>query len=66
MPSKLPPLPESDNEIFDGEKQKYDIPKVLPRCKHNKAEFKNGELRCPCGSAWAGPNLQELYKAFRG
>lgn len=63
MESNLPPLPE---EVFDGEKQKYDIPKVLPRCKHDKVEFKNGELRCPCGSAWSGPNLQELYKALKG
>lgn len=59
MPSNLPPISE---ESFDGEHQSVTVPKDLPRCSHKKAEFKNGELRCPCGAAYAGQNLHELFK----
>jgi len=59
MQSKLPPLPP---EAFDGDHQSTTIPKDLPKCKHEKVSFVNGELRCPCGSAWTGANLDSLYK----
>jgi hypothetical protein len=55
--SKLPPLAE---ENFDGEKQKTEL--KMERCSHSKVSFKNGELWCPCGAAWSGPNLHLLYK----
>ena len=55
----LPPLP---NDVFDGEHQSVTIPKDLPKCTHSKVSFVNGELRCPCGSSWSGPNLDALYK----
>ena len=61
MSSKLPPLPD---DVFDGEKQKTTINFV--RCSHSKVSFKNGELRCPCGAAWIGTNLHELYKKLHG
>jgi hypothetical protein len=60
MPSKAP-LPPISEESFDGEHQSTTIPKDLPKCTHAKVSFINGELRCPCGSAWSGANLHELY-----
>lgn len=61
MTSKLTPLPE---DAFDGDHQSLNIPKDLPRCPHKNVKFVNGELRCPCGSAWQGPGIHDLYKAF--
>ncbi len=59
MTSAKIPLPPIEDSVFDGEKQKIEI--HFNRCKHEKVSFVNGELRCPCGSAWSGPNLHELY-----
>jgi hypothetical protein len=56
MPSKLPPIVE---ESFDGEKQTKEV--KFERCNHAKVSFVNGELRCPCGDAWTGPDLHKLY-----
>jgi hypothetical protein len=53
---KLPPLPD---DAFDGVKQKTEV--KFERCTHKNISFVNGELRCPCGVAYAGPNLHELY-----
>lgn len=57
MKQSLPPI---QDESFDGEKQKTELKFV--RCSHKKISFVNGELRCPCGNSWIGPNLHELYK----
>lgn len=34
-------------------------------CDHSKAEMINGELRCPCGTAYSGGNLVELMKLLK-
>lgn len=59
MKQPLPPIPE---ESFDGDKQKTEV--HFTRCKHEKVSFVNGELRCPCGSAWSGPDIHKLYTAL--
>jgi len=51
------------------EKKKYDafeetIEINMKKCNHSKVVFVGGELRCPCGSAWQGTRLAELYKYF--
>lgn len=58
--ANLPPLPPSNDEFWDGEKYSAEITHV--RCTHKDAKIINGELRCQCGSAWSGPNIQVLQK----
>ena len=60
MQSKLPPLPD---ESYDGDKQSTNV--EFKRCTHSKVEFKNAELRCPCGASWVGTNLHDLYTHFK-
>lgn len=60
MSSNLPPIPD---EAFDGEKFSTQV--SFPKCNHAKAKFINSELRCPCGAAWSGPNLHDLYKTLK-
>lgn len=65
MKSKLPPL------NFDDEKREYDAKEEVKeinfkKCPHKQAKLNNGELRCPCGAAWVGPNLHQLYEGLTG
>lgn len=53
----LPPLPD---DAFDGERQSTTV--NFQKCTHSKIYFQNGELKCPCGVGFRGPNLNELYK----
>jgi len=55
------PLPPIEDSVFDGEHQSTTVPKEFPKCFHSKVSFVNGELRCPCGASWSGPNLNALY-----
>jgi len=57
------------HEQWDKEAKKFDSFREskevnFKRCKHKKAKVVNNELRCPCGSAWSGPRLNELVKAL--
>ena len=51
---------------FDGEKESKELPRDvdLPKCKHKNVTIKNNELRCKCGAAWSGPNIERLYKVL--
>lgn len=60
MKSDGTPLDAIPEESFDGDHQSTEL--KFERCLHKKVSFVNGELRCPCGNCWSGPNLQELYK----
>ena len=63
----LPPIWNSeslkeDNEKYEAYHESRDID--FPECPHRRVKFNKGrsELRCPCGAAWSGPRLNELYE----
>ena len=51
---------------FDGEKETKELPRDvdLPKCKHKNIIMKNNEIRCKCGAAWAGKEIDKLYKTL--
>jgi hypothetical protein len=60
---KLPPIDlKEDNEKFEAHHESKEI--TFGRCTHKNAHFQNGMLVCPCGSAWSGNRLDELFDLF--
>ena len=60
---KLPPLDlTEDNDKFEARHESKEI--NFGKCDHHQVHFQNGMLVCPCGSAWSGPRLQELFDLF--
>ena len=60
MTNKLPPLNFEGEKEYDALSETTEV--KFKRCKHKRSTMDNGELRCPCGAAWQGPNLHELHK----
>lgn len=57
MPSEpLDPLPKK----LDGYSEETTL--EFKKCDHKKATIRNGELRCPCGAAWTGSQIQEMAR----
>ncbi len=63
MSSNLPPL-SLDTEVADFKAYKETTTLQKKSCNHKEIKYINGELRCKCGVAYAGPGLDRLYKAF--
>ena len=58
--SKLTPLDlKEEVEKFEAFSEKKEI--KFDRCKHKDVKYVDGKIVCPCGAAWAGPRLQELF-----
>jgi len=49
-----------DIEKYEARSETVEV--NLKRCKHENVKFESGILRCPCGAAWSGPRLDELYR----
>lgn len=46
-------------EEYDAYAEKKEI--STAKCSHKNIKFVSGELRCKCGVAYTGPNLDKLY-----
>ena len=63
MASKLKQLDFSiENKKYKALNEKKEI--NFGKCSHSEVKFQNDLLVCPCGSAWGGPRLQELFDLF--
>lgn len=52
-----------DNDKYEAHKESKEL--STKRCDHKgKVKIENGMLRCQCGSAWSGPEIETLYKLF--
>ena len=52
-----------EKEKFKAKSETVDVP--IRVCKHKgKVSIIDGELRCKCGAAWSGPEIETLYKIF--
>lgn len=61
MKSKLPPLDFSEDvKEYEAHHEQKEVKFV--KCDHRNAKIVNHELRCPCGAAWTGPGLEDLYR----
>lgn len=56
---------ESEKKRFKAYEEKVDL-SHRKKCDHKRVQFERGELRCPCGAAWQGPNLGKLYNLLKG
>jgi hypothetical protein len=54
---------EEEKEKYSAHSEQREISKK--KCKHSNAVFKDGEIRCPCGAAWAGPGLDRLARSLK-
>ena len=61
--SKLPPLPSKLDEDYEAVKETVEL--NFKKCSHKEASIINNELRCKCGAAWSGSNLDHLQKLFK-
>lgn len=66
MSSKLPPL-DLTEEIAKYDAKAYVKNVELIKCCHKQVVYdkEKGELKCPCGVAFAGPRLGELEKLLK-
>lgn len=61
MPSKLPPLDlKEDIEKYEALNEAKEI--KLIQCTHKHATIDRNTVKCPCGAAWTGTRIHELYK----
>jgi hypothetical protein len=49
-----------DHEKFETHLESHEV--STDRCKHKDAKIVDGVLRCTCGAAWGGPEIETLYK----
>lgn len=56
---------EEEKKRFKAYEERVDL-EGRKRCGHKDVRFENGELRCLCGAAWRGPNLEKLYQLLKG
>lgn len=59
---KLPPLPPSNDEFWDGEKYSTELKQSEHKCKFKK--ISSTEIRCECGRGFTGNNIDMLLKLF--
>lgn len=66
MKSNLPPIDTDQEKQYDA--QSFEKEVVFQKCSHVNAVYnrEKGELRCPCGVAFVGPNLHALERALKG
>lgn len=56
--NKLPPLPPSNDEFWDGEK--YSVEVKPSDHKHKFVKVSLNEIRCSCGAGYSGSNIDTL------
>ena len=64
MKSKIDPIDTSEEiEKYKAHSESRELDSK--RCKHERAEYKDGEVRCVCGAAWSGERIHELLKVLQ-
>ena len=61
IPSKLGAL-DLRSEVKEYEAHHESAEIELGSCPHRSVQIVDGELKCACGAAWAGPGLAKLQK----
>jgi hypothetical protein len=60
--TNLPPLPPSNDEFWDGEKFSVEI--KTTEHKHKFIKTSPTEIKCNCGVAYSGSNIDTLLNLF--
>lgn len=61
--TKLPPLPSKLDQEYEAVKETVEL--NFRKCTHKDAKIIDNELKCVCGAAWSGANLDHLQRLFK-